>query len=150
MKYNVYKLIQIMILILVFISGVFIIFQEKPGFLPYINLISFLATLIMLLIVMLNKIDDEEQIIVDDKDKHKQHIYRFLSMVVIFSIILIFSLSSLSININSKFNDILGVLALGIALSTDLLAIYLVNNKIKRDVIKFKKRYPLYNKKTGS
>ncbi|MCC2347128.1 hypothetical protein LKM13_24110 [Bacillus anthracis] len=147
-QYDVYKLIQILILILVVISCFFITFQDKPGFLPYINLISFLATISMLLIVMLNKIDGVN-IIVDDKNKHKQHIYRLLSVLIIFSLILMFTLPSLNVTLNPKLNDILGVLALGIALSTDLIAIYLVKNKTKKDVMKFKQRYPLYDK-TGS
>ncbi|HFF3740102.1 hypothetical protein OCE54_09155 [Bacillus cereus] len=141
-QYNVYRLIQKIILVLVGISSCFIIFQKKPGFLPYINFISFSTTIIMLLIVMVNKIDNEKSIIVDDIDKHKKTLYRVLSLIVVLTVITMFILPSLDININLKFNDILGVTALGIALSTDLIASFLVQIMIRKDKRKFQKRYP--------
>ncbi|OOZ91571.1 hypothetical protein [Bacillus cereus] len=121
-----YQVIQFFFLALsIFISiAVCIIPDYKTlWFLPHLNVISIVGAIVLLFLMIKDKLDLLDDITNNAKEKHKKHISILVSILIIFIIpLIIFLFTCGYISVDDRYNNIIGILSLGIALSSDALS----------------------------
>ncbi|CAM3870174.1 hypothetical protein METH109765_09385 [Mesobacillus thioparans] len=147
--YSFSEVFQIMIIIFTIIILTPII--KSPNykelfFLNYINSVSLVASIILLLIAILTKIRQEKFIVVTDQKNYIKYTLWLITLIIILSTVYFSYMSIGYITLTEKKNDVIGIVSLCIALSTDILAnvfVYFILRKAKK---KYKVRYnDLYN-----
>jgi hypothetical protein len=144
LNYDIYNVIQKIILILCGVTIIAIVFTYNYKDLPffkYVNPLSFYGSVLLLMITTVNKIKQDQNTIVSDKNTYIQKMFKLINGFNIFTVIFLFVFYLDFIKINDKFNDILGIASLGIALSTEIIAIWLSNRLLKDARRKFTSRY---------
>ncbi|MFE4035385.1 hypothetical protein [Priestia sp. YIM B13491] len=143
-EFDIYEFIQKLILAVTFVIFMVILFNEHYddlGFMDYVNPISFIASMAILLITIVNKIKLDDSIIDSDKKVHIRLMYKIISGFLFVSILLIVCLMLKFFAISTRPSDLLGIVALGIALSTEFIAIKVTSQMTKKSKKKFKNRY---------
>lgn len=130
------------------ISSIILVDKYKEiQLLSYMNLISLIGAIALLILMMKDKVDLFKDISEQDKTKHKKNLGVFakIFIVCVISITILLVLTNILI-IDSKTDAIIGAAALGLALSSDLLSILLLHLVLRKSIKKFKNRFDIYAK----
>ncbi|PHD33039.1 hypothetical protein [Bacillus toyonensis] len=140
-----YQVVQYFFLSLsIFVSIAVCIISDykKLWFLPHLNVISIVAALILLCLMVKDKLNLLDDITDLAKENHKKHINVLVFILIVFIIpLIIFLFTCGYIMINSRYNDIIGILSLGIALSSDALSTSFINIKVKKSRKEYKQNF---------
>ncbi|GGH55359.1 hypothetical protein GCM10008014_24900 [Paenibacillus silvae] len=114
--------------------------QSSLYFLNYVNLFSLIATLIMLTLVLYKVTLATTAILVTDRKKHAKHFYITFWILVVVLLPSVFLYSYFN-SIPDKVNNVLGIMALALALSTDAISERILELKLKKDKKKYNSMY---------
>ncbi|MGN4822500.1 hypothetical protein [Bacillus cereus group sp. MYBK139-2] len=147
---NTYAVIQALFFLIscVVITSIILVDKYKDiQILNYLNLISLIGAIALLILMMRDKVDLFKDISEYDKTKHKKllGICASIFIVIVISIVLLLILTNKLI-IDSRTDAIIGAAALGLALSSDLLSILLLKIVLRKSIKKFKNIFDVYDK----
>ncbi|MDA2549662.1 hypothetical protein PDQ03_26405 [Bacillus cereus] len=147
---NTYAVIQALFFLIscVVITSIILVDKYKDiHILNYLNLISLIGAIALLILMMRDKVDLFKDISEYDKTKHKKFlgICASIFIVIVISLVLLLILTK-NLIIDSKTDAIIGAAALGLALSSDLLSILLLKIVLRKSIKKFKNIFDVYDK----
>ncbi|WP_226641242.1 hypothetical protein [Bacillus tropicus] len=131
----------------VILSIIFVDKYKEISVLSYMNLISLIGAVALLILMMRDKIDLFKDMSDYTKKKHKKRLGRVAAIYIISIVsIIIFMVLTNNLIIDPKIDAIIGAAALGIALSSDVLSIFLLHLVLRRSIKKHKNIFDIYDK----